>query len=193
MRKQALTVTGSIFTALLASLCCIGPIVFALLGIGGAGFATAWGAYRPYFIGLTVVFLALGFYFTYSKKKVNCADGTVCKVPRAGKWNKIVLWIATLVVAFVIAFPYFNWTSRPPVSTTAMAVESVTLKIEGMTCPSCDEAVNMTLKKLDGVIESQADYRRGEARVKFDPNRVTIEQMVAAVNNLGYRTRVPDR
>lgn len=191
MRKEALATTGSVLSSFLASLCCIGPIVFTLLGIGGIGFATAFASYRPYFIGITAIFLGLAFYFTYSKKKVDCGDGTVCKVPRAGKWNKVVLWIATIVAAFFIAFPYFNWAPSPSVTATEAVIQTVTFKIDGMTCQSCNNAVNMTLTKLDGVISSEADYNRGEAVVKFDPSRVTIDQMVAAINNLGYRATPP--
>jgi len=192
MRKETLSLTGSVLTAFLASLCCIGPLVFALLGIGGIGFATALKAYRPYFIGLTALFLGLAFYFAYSKKKITCGDGTVCKVPRAGKWNKIALWIATAVVAFFLAFPYLNWVpTTSPVGATEAATQTITLKIEGMTCQSCDNAVNIALTRLDGVISSKADYKRGEAVVKFDPNRVTINQMVAAINDLGYRATPP--
>ena len=55
MNKAILTTSGSILSSLLASLCCIGPFVFALIGAGGLGFAAAFEPYRPYLLALTVV------------------------------------------------------------------------------------------------------------------------------------------
>ncbi|MFQ5640387.1 MAG: mercuric transporter MerT family protein [bacterium] len=104
MNKAALTTVGSILSALLASLCCIGPVVFALIGAGSLGFAAMFEPYRPYLLALTVLFLGAAFYFTYRKREVKCEDGT-CRTETAGKWNKLLLWIAATVVAIFMFFP----------------------------------------------------------------------------------------
>jgi hypothetical protein len=39
VKAQGATVFGSVISGVLASACCIGPLVFALLGISGAAFA----------------------------------------------------------------------------------------------------------------------------------------------------------
>jgi len=39
MKTQGVTLAGSVIGGILASACCIGPLVFALLGISGAAFA----------------------------------------------------------------------------------------------------------------------------------------------------------
>jgi len=38
---------SSIISAFVASICCVGPLVFALLGIGGAGLFVKFEPYRP--------------------------------------------------------------------------------------------------------------------------------------------------
>ena len=76
MNKTALTSLGSVLSALLASLCCIGPVVFALIGAGSLGFAAVFEPYRLYLLALTVLFLGTAFYFTYRKREVQCEDGT---------------------------------------------------------------------------------------------------------------------
>ncbi len=93
-RKTKLPILGSLITAILASICCLGPIVLAVLGVGGAGLFSKFENLRPYFFGLTAIFLGLAFYFTYRKRNEECEDGT-CKIHKAPKWNKISLWIAT--------------------------------------------------------------------------------------------------
>ncbi len=103
MNKTVLTTVGSVLSALLASLCCIGPVVFALIGAGSLGFAAAFEPYRPYLLALTLLFLGTAFYFTYRKREIQCEDGT-CKVKSADKWHKIFLWIAA---AFAVIFMFF--------------------------------------------------------------------------------------
>lgn len=103
--------TSSIVSAFIASACCVGPLVFALLGIGGAGLLVKFEPYRPYFIALTVALLGTGFYFTYRKPKVapvRTGEGPecACPAPAANRAGKIMLWVATLLVAVFLAFPY---------------------------------------------------------------------------------------
>ena len=93
MNKTALASTGSVLSALFASLCCIGPVVFALAGAGSLGFAAAFEPYRSYLLILTFLFLGVAFYFTYRKREVTCEDGT-CKVESVNNLNKVILWVA---------------------------------------------------------------------------------------------------
>jgi mercuric ion transport protein len=53
MKAQGVTLAGSVIGGILASLCCIGPLVFALLGISGAAFAQRFAPLRPYFLVAT--------------------------------------------------------------------------------------------------------------------------------------------
>jgi copper chaperone CopZ len=55
---------SGIFSAMGASICCVGPLVLLALGVGGAwiGSLTALEPYRPIFIGLTLLFLGFAFY-----------------------------------------------------------------------------------------------------------------------------------
>lgn len=88
-KKTKAPIFGALATAILASICCLGPIVLAVLGAGGAGLFSKFESLRPYLFGLTAILLGLAFYFTYRKRKVECEDGT-CKIHKASKWNKIV-------------------------------------------------------------------------------------------------------
>ena len=95
----------SVLSAFVASACCVGPLVFALLGIGGAGFLVKLEPYRPYFTGATVLLLGTGFWLSYRKPKPT-ADCEVCEVPRVQKAGRAMLWIATVLVSGFLAFPY---------------------------------------------------------------------------------------
>lgn len=95
---------GSVISGLVASLCCIGPLVFVILGLSGAAFFAKLEQFRWLFGVVALGFLALGFFFVYRKKE-ECAPGTSCAIsPRKRKLNKIILWIATiLLIAFIFS------------------------------------------------------------------------------------------
>lgn len=100
---------SSILSAFIASICCVGPLVFALLGIGGAGLLVKFEPYRPLFIAATFALLGTGFYLTYRKPKAAATDGgpdCACPKPRANQAGKIMLWIATVLVVAFLSFPY---------------------------------------------------------------------------------------
>lgn len=103
-KRSRIPLLGSILAAVMASACCVGPALLALIGAGTAGFSGVPGAYRPYFIGISVLLLGLAFYLTYRKREVRCEDGT-CKTVRAGKWDRIGVWFAAFIAAAVIAIP----------------------------------------------------------------------------------------
>ena len=85
----------------IASLCCVGPLILIVLGIGGASTALAIGKQSPYFLALGILILAtgLGFYYFRRSKKV-CDE---CEVEQFS-WKKIVAIIILACVAFLIIY-----------------------------------------------------------------------------------------
>lgn len=93
--------------AALASACCIGPVAFALMGAGALGAAALRAEpYRPWLIGLTVVLVGLAFSGAYRTTAADrCADGAC--MPESRRAAKVLAWLAALVAAVLIAFPYW--------------------------------------------------------------------------------------
>lgn len=99
---------GGILGAIGASSCCILPLVLFSLGAGGAwiGNLTALAPYQPIFIAVTLGFLGYGFYAVYWRPRKVCAEGAACARPLPNRTIKTALWVATVLVAAAIAFPY---------------------------------------------------------------------------------------
>ena len=95
---------GSVITAILASICCIGPLVLVFLGLSGAAFFAKFETYRWVFGLMALGFVALGFFITYRRRN-ECAKESSCAVnPSRRKLNIILLWISTvLVVGFIFS------------------------------------------------------------------------------------------
>lgn len=108
-KSERFWAVGGAFGALLASSCCIAPLLLVTLGVSGAwiGNLTALEPYKPYFIGITVIFLALGFWHVYFRKAVACEDGSYCARPSSSIITKSALWFATVIVAFTATIDWW--------------------------------------------------------------------------------------
>lgn len=115
-RRGLLAAAGAIGAALLASLCCVGPLLFVTLGVG-AGLASTFEPLRPAFTGLTLVLLAMGFYIVYGRRgaprpttetAADCAPNGTCTVPRNRRRDKARLWLATGVAVVFLTFPQWS-------------------------------------------------------------------------------------
>jgi hypothetical protein len=106
--RSGVLVASSVVAAVLASFCCVLPIVFALTGFTIMGASAAFGAWRPYLLMLTFGLLGLGFYFAYRPAKAECGPGGVCARPIPMGSGRLMLWLATAAVIIFAAFPYFS-------------------------------------------------------------------------------------
>jgi mercuric ion transport protein len=99
---------AGIFAALGASACCLGPLVLLALGVSGAWISTltTLEPYRPFFIGLTLLFLAFAFHRLYLAPRV-CTPGSGCANPRTLSRRRLAFWIVTVLVLGLIAVPWF--------------------------------------------------------------------------------------
>lgn len=99
----------SVAGALLASSCCVVPLVLVLLGVSGAwvGTLTALEPYKPVLAAVTSVFVGLGFWFVYFRPKQACADGSYCARPAAPLITKVSLWLAAVLVGLSITIDWW--------------------------------------------------------------------------------------
>jgi len=63
--------------------------------------------------------------------------------------------------------------------------DTITLKIEGWTCASCEKGIRRSLLAVSGVKSADVSYARGGAVVVVQIGRVTTDQLVQAVASAG--------
>lgn len=93
--------------AILASACCLGPLVLVGLGFSGAwiGNLTVLEPYRPLFIGGALIAM----YFAYRRifrPVQDCKPGEVCAIPQVRTSYKFIFWVVALLVLVALGFPY---------------------------------------------------------------------------------------
>lgn len=191
---------GSIMAALAASLCCIGPLAAVALGLGAFGAAAAFESLRPYLLGLTALLLAGAFYLTYRRREVTCEDGS-CQIQGPSRASKIMLWIATIVVAAFAALPYYSGAllkaytqkNESPASSGAVngpanpSAAEVVVKVSGMTCDSCALHIHNALTKVQGVKSADVSYETSQAVVVYDPGATSPDAIRTAIDATGYK------
>jgi Cu2+-exporting ATPase len=60
------------------------------------------------------------------------------------------------------------------------------LILDEIRCAACVWLNERTLRMLDGVLEVQMDYTGQQARVRWDPDRIKLSDILSAIANIGY-------
>ncbi len=100
----SLTGLGAAITAAAASLCCIGPAVVSIAGVGGALAAARLQPYRPILIVASLLLIGMGIWFAY--RPAAASDlGAACP-SRAGRISRIVVWVAATLWLVALVAPH---------------------------------------------------------------------------------------
>ncbi|GAB3503321.1 mercuric transport protein MerT [Curvibacter fontanus] len=93
--------------AILASTCCLGPLVLVTVGFSGAwiGNLTVLEPYRPLFIGAALVALLLAWHSIFRPAQT-CKPDALCTVPQVRTVSRLIFWTVVALVLLAIAFPY---------------------------------------------------------------------------------------
>lgn len=94
----------SMSAALVASLCCLLPLIVVLLGLGSGAFMMVTMQYRSVFLPAGVLGVGLGYYFYFQEKR-GCSGAGCIMV--GGKLNLILLCFATAIVALTLVLDFF--------------------------------------------------------------------------------------
>ena len=97
-------ILGAVVTAVLASTCCLGPLLFLMFGVsvGSLSFLHIFAPYRSYFtvIALVIITYLWWHYFFKIRKRPVC-EGSICK-------NYVkYLSIGTFFVFVMLTYPYW--------------------------------------------------------------------------------------
>jgi mercuric ion transport protein len=105
-RGQGALFVGGL-AAVLASTCCLGPLVLLTLGISGAWIAnlTALEPYRPIFIGAATVALLFSYHPIF-RPAVACQPGEVCAVPAVRTTYKVLFGLVVVLLVVAISYPW---------------------------------------------------------------------------------------
>jgi len=192
MKSENKLIGAGLLTAIMASLCCITPVLALIAGTSGIASTFSWiEPFRPYLIGLTVLVLCFAWYQKLKiKKEIDCE----CETDEKPKFmqSKTFLGIVTAFSIIMLAFPYYSRIFYPNTEKQIIVVDksdikTTEFKINGMTCAGCEEHVNHEVNKLNGIVNSKASYENGNAIIEFDRTKSDEKEIEKAINLTGYK------
>lgn len=104
------TLVGGTIAAIVASACCLGPLILVSLGIGGAWISnlTLLEPFRPVFIGAALLCIALAYKKIYrGPAPEDCTPGTLCALPKTNQVYRTMFWTVAGLVLIALVYPYF--------------------------------------------------------------------------------------
>ena len=101
------SLVAGVLAAIGASVCCVGPLVLLMLGVGGSWIAnlTALEPLRPWFMAATLLFLGLAFRRLYLQPQA-CEPGKACAKPVALKRQRLIFWVVALALLALLSVPW---------------------------------------------------------------------------------------
>lgn len=180
-----------VLSALMASVCCVTPLLLVLLGLGSLGIGAVLGRFHWWFLLLAVGLLTYGWWM-YVKERGRCRTAH-CEMPR-NKTTRTVLTTASVIVATFVGLNLYTYASQRTTAnapSTSTGLSNIVLPVEGMTCLTCELTIESTLQRLPGVASADASVVQRVVTVSYDPSRVTVEDLVVAINKTGYKTGRP--
>lgn len=182
-----------ILSALIASACCVGPLLLILLGLGSLGIGAAIGKYHWYFI--LAAFALIGFAWrSYLKEKKTC-NLKGCQMENK-RITLIILILSTFIVVIFVGLNFYTYAIQKDymeekAEGELIETKMVIIPVDGMTCFACEVAVSTALKKVDGVVSAVASAKKKIVSVRYNPNKTNITQLIAKINESGYRASLP--
>jgi mercuric ion transport protein len=179
---------GALASALLASLCCVGPVVAVSMGLGGAvSLFSALEPLRPLFVLLAVGLLVHAFVRAYRRAP------TGAEVTGTGPAHRrrSLLWGGAVACTAVLALglPWASSALAQAVSPdggaatdkpTAAGEAQVVLAVEGADCASCLLGVRRALEKMPGVTALEAGPAPHQLRVRYAASQLTPTAILQA-------------
>ena len=69
-------------------------------------------------------------------------------------------------------------------------MKNIIIKIKGMGCQNCVNAVTESLTELDGVSKVNVSLEKESAEVEFDESKINAEKMIEAIKELEYEASI---
>lgn len=174
-----------ITSSILASLCCVTPLVVVLIGIGSVSVALSFLRYRIYFLSFGFVFLVVATY-VYLKR-----DYGKCNLNTVAKEKYSILASTILMVAIYVVLTYFvippllisnvqNIVTSEQKTISPSSFENASqlkITVSGMTC-ACNVAdIQYNLMQMKGVLNVTIDYGTKTGLILYNSSQINKNQI----------------
>ena len=178
--------------AVLASLCCAGPLLAVVLGLSGAVALAGLGKFHLYFLAAAALLLVGGVVYIWRKQK--------CCPTAGGKRNSFWAPLLVTFAVFGLLTVGINQLLIPYLSAKSGGVNAaqpapahmrhLTLVIDGMDCAGCAGTIQAALSRAPGVSKASVSFDKKQAEVQYDASKTSPESLIAVVASAQYKARL---
>tara|TARA_R110002049_G_scaffold53521_2_gene149651 strand:- start:168 stop:458 length:291 start_codon:yes stop_codon:yes gene_type:complete len=92
--------------------------------------------------------------------------------------------VFVVVMTLVSYYPqiFHPMATKGIVATTNTHIQTVKLKVEGMVCSGCEENINHSVNKIDGVVQVKTSYEEGISIIVFDTVKTNVSKIKKSSN-----------
>lgn len=65
-------------------------------------------------------------------------------------------------------------------------IEVAVINVSGLHCESCVNTITTTLNEIDGITDAKVSLEQEQAKIKFEPAKVSMEDVKTAIEGKGY-------
>ncbi len=65
-------------------------------------------------------------------------------------------------------------------------MDTITLKISGMTCGGCSSSLKKLLEAADGLTQADVSHEANNAVVTYDASKISLEQFEEIIDGAGF-------
>ncbi|MBT5855272.1 heavy-metal-associated domain-containing protein [bacterium] len=105
--------------------------------------------------------------------------------------NTVKRLIPIALIALVVLGGLIFW--EQPSQINMADLDSITIKVTGMTCVSCDNKVNKSISKLPGVQAVDIDRKEEKVIIHHRKGAAHVQTYMDAINALGYKASLVDK
>lgn len=66
-------------------------------------------------------------------------------------------------------------------------MEKIVYYLEELACPDCAEKIGQILEKQKGIHQAKIIYATGKAKIQYDPQQITEEEIKKVIAMTGYK------
>jgi copper chaperone CopZ len=102
---------------------------------------------------------------------------------------KYTLSIFLLAIILIGCGKQDNKTSEQTDTDVNVNRQQISIQTSGMTCTGCEKTIKSKVKKINGVIEVNADHTTGVVNCEYDANITNPDAIKDAITSSGYKIK----
>lgn len=182
----------AVFSAVTLKLCCWGPLLLTgVIGITGSSIYFSWlTILKPYLLAIAFLSLGYAFYQIYKPKTNNECKNCETKKTSFFK-SRFYVWLVAVFVLLMTLVSYYPQLFHKTINNDIVLVDKsniqiIEFNIEGMVCTGCEETINHSVKKIEGVVQVNTSHKEGISIIEFDKTKTSKNEIKEAIQAKGY-------